>query len=270
MEHAWLTSEVLDEIDGDMLLSAIEGSQSVRSRPQFFLWAQGVLQGVLPHHALLVAMGRLRSGQGRHVEVVGDPLPDARLLDAAWGSAAIDDVLSALVQAWDRNGRLATAYGEGRPVPFAREAHQRLWASLGLGEVIIHGCPGLYNDIATLVCFGGLSRAATRLDLRMASAMAPFIREALTRCHVMPPDRHQQSAAAALSGREREILGWLQRGKTNQEIGVILEISALTVKNHVQRILRKLNVNNRAEAAAQGAMMAFSNQSAELPAGSRR
>ena len=261
MDHAWLTSEVLDDIDGDMLLSAIEGSQTVRSRPQFYLWAQGVLQGVLPHRVLLVAMGRLRSGQERHVEAVGETLPQRHLLDAAWGGSAMDDVLSALIQGWDRGGRTAQGFGGLHPPSFSRKAHVDLWDSLALGEVIVHGCPGLYNDIATLVCFGGLSRAATRLDLRMASAMVPFIREALTRCHAGEKERNSPGTTVALSARELEILVWLQRGKTNQEIGMILEISALTVKNHVQRILRKLNVHNRAEAAAHGAMMAFSNQS---------
>jgi transcriptional regulator EpsA len=265
MDHAWLTSEVLDHIDGDMLLSAIEGSQSVRTRPHFYLWAQGVLQGVLPHRVLLVAMGRLRSGQERHVEAVGEGVPEGRLLDAAWGANAMDDVLSALIQAWDRGGRIAMGYGAERQPHFGRTAHGDLWASLNLGEVIIHGCPGLYNDISTLVCFGGLARPATRLDLRMAGAMVPFIREAMTRCHVGASQGDGTPPPVVLSIREQEILTWLQRGKTNQEIGRILEISALTVKNHVQRILRKLNVHNRAEAAAHGAVMAFSNQSGGKP-----
>jgi len=37
-------------------------------------------------------------------------------------------------------------------------------------------------------------------------------------------------------------------GKSNIEIGTILTISPLTVKNHVQKILRKLNVQNRTQA----------------------
>ena len=38
-------------------------------------------------------------------------------------------------------------------------------------------------------------------------------------------------------------------GKTNWEISSILGISPLTVKNHVQNILRKLDVQNRGQAA---------------------
>ncbi len=51
-----------------------------------------------------------------------------------------------------------------------------------------------------------------------------------------------------LTSREQEILGWIYLGKSNFEIGTILSISPLTVKNHVHKILRKLNVVNRAQA----------------------
>ena len=53
-----------------------------------------------------------------------------------------------------------------------------------------------------------------------------------------------------LSEREAEIIRWVRLGKTNYEIGIILGISAFTVKNHLQRIFRKLDVSNRAQAAA--------------------
>jgi len=51
-----------------------------------------------------------------------------------------------------------------------------------------------------------------------------------------------------LSAREHEILDWVRLGKTNEEIGRILDISAFTVKNHLQRIYRKMDVLNRAQA----------------------
>ena len=50
--------------------------------------------------------------------------------------------------------------------------------------------------------------------------------------------------------REVQILAWVREGKNNQEIGMALGISALTVKNHVQKILRKLGASNRAHAVA--------------------
>ncbi|PCK10024.1 MAG: hypothetical protein COA42_00005 [Alteromonadaceae bacterium] len=52
-----------------------------------------------------------------------------------------------------------------------------------------------------------------------------------------------------LSERESEVLQWVSLGKTNWEIGMILDISMYTVKNHVKNILKKLGVNNRTQAA---------------------
>jgi len=53
-----------------------------------------------------------------------------------------------------------------------------------------------------------------------------------------------------LSSREQEIIDWVCRGGTNAEIATALEISPFTVKNHVQRIFRKIGVSNRTQAAA--------------------
>ncbi|MEU8685542.1 response regulator transcription factor [Streptomyces sp. NPDC048611] len=58
--------------------------------------------------------------------------------------------------------------------------------------------------------------------------------------------------AAALSGlspREREILGLVGAGLTNRQIGKRLYLSEKTVKNHISRLLAKLGVERRIQAA---------------------
>ena len=52
-----------------------------------------------------------------------------------------------------------------------------------------------------------------------------------------------------LTPREREVAVWLAKGKTNLEIGLILQAATRTVEKHVERILAKLGVENRAAAA---------------------
>ncbi len=52
-----------------------------------------------------------------------------------------------------------------------------------------------------------------------------------------------------LTPREVEVLLWVSEGKTNGEIAVILEMSPLTVKTHVERILSKLGCETRTAAA---------------------
>ena len=54
---------------------------------------------------------------------------------------------------------------------------------------------------------------------------------------------------APLSPREMEILECIAKGSSNKEIARELKISDQTVKNHITSILRKLNVNDRTEAA---------------------
>ena len=54
----------------------------------------------------------------------------------------------------------------------------------------------------------------------------------------------------ALTTREMEVLTWIAQGKTNYEIGVILSACTGTICKHVERILRKLCVENRTAAAA--------------------
>ena len=52
----------------------------------------------------------------------------------------------------------------------------------------------------------------------------------------------------SLTEREAEILSLMREGLTNKQIANRLHISVHTVKNHVQKILRKLGANNRAQA----------------------
>jgi DNA-binding CsgD family transcriptional regulator len=59
-----------------------------------------------------------------------------------------------------------------------------------------------------------------------------------------------------LTRREDEVFELLGAGLTNQEIGDRLYISSKTVEHHVGRILSKLQLRNRAEAAAHAARSA--------------
>ena len=58
-----------------------------------------------------------------------------------------------------------------------------------------------------------------------------------------------------LTQREMEVLDFISQGLTNQEIASHLVVEVGTVKNHVHSIIKKLNVNNREEAATYLAFM---------------
>jgi DNA-binding CsgD family transcriptional regulator len=62
-----------------------------------------------------------------------------------------------------------------------------------------------------------------------------------------------------LSPRERDVLALIARGRTNREIGTELFISERTVGVHVGRVLAKLAVSGRVEAAAVAIRLGLAN-----------
>jgi DNA-binding NarL/FixJ family response regulator len=69
--------------------------------------------------------------------------------------------------------------------------------------------------------------------------------EAATGPYMVDPSEH----FVPLSPREMEILQYVTRGMSNKEIALSLGISHQTVKNHMTSILRKLDVEDRTQAA---------------------
>lgn len=63
------------------------------------------------------------------------------------------------------------------------------------------------------------------------------------------PNETEVGLLSRLSGREREVLSWVSRGKTNPQIAGILSISAGTVQKHLEHVYDKLGVRTRAAAA---------------------
>ena len=61
--------------------------------------------------------------------------------------------------------------------------------------------------------------------------------------------RDEDREVSLLSEREKEVLALVAQGNTNKEIASSLIISQNTVRNHVSRILEKLGLTRRSEAA---------------------
>lgn len=66
---------------------------------------------------------------------------------------------------------------------------------------------------------------------------------------VMNRKKEEEDDGIPLTNRELQVLRHVALGLSNREIGSSLGISIETVKEHVQNILRKLDVNDRTQAA---------------------
>src|SRR5205814_6639605 len=121
--------------------------------------------------------------------------------------------------------------------------------------IFAHGTYDVLGKLASFFSFGCRSGSVSQNQLYFIELIAPFIHLAWARIRIDRPTEiagATSAGAGLLTPREQEILKWIHIGKSNIEIGLILSISPLTVKNHVQNILRKLNVQNRTQAVGKG------------------
>ncbi|MGV3583194.1 MAG: XrtB/PEP-CTERM-associated transcriptional regulator EpsA [Methylophilus sp.] len=128
-----------------------------------------------------------------------------------------------------------------------------------LKSFVVHGFGDSRTRISTVVMFGRLScpidaHTAYLLELIMPHLHCALIKVTANRSGMDVVLNHNH-LLKKITKRESEILQWLHMGKTNWEISSILDISPLTVKNHVQNILRKLDVENRGQAAVKAAKL---------------
>lgn len=243
---------ILSKLEQEYVLRAIESSLQVRDARQLFLWAQGQLQALLPH-AMMVCMQfdeheRLLRIEALHASVLGAAALE-RLCHADTGLAPR---IARQCAARQQLPCLGEAGGIALQAPLA--AFQRELDACGYDNILVHGTGRLPGGASVFALFGLPQRPGPR-QAYFLELLLPQLHLALLRTagQGAPPRQAPGARGAAprtLSGREIEILLWLREGKSNAEIGAILGLSALTVKNHLQRVYRTLDVVNRTQAVA--------------------
>lgn len=135
--------------------------------------------------------------------------------------------------------------GAARPdeVPFIAAARE---ADLGEGLAFHLAGPALRTGYAGL----GFGRIRPRLGPAAVAELQAAVQMAhLAYCRVI---EGRSACRSDLSPRERDVLRWIARGKSNGVIADILGISRHTVDTLVGRIFAKLDVSDRTTAAVKG------------------
>ena len=237
----------LDAVELESLMLNVDASLHVCARHQFFAWTQGALQRLIPHELLICAT---RSGDTGSFHV--DSFSTAAIDAARFNELVRHDMslVPHLIHAWEENHRNSVTFENGAGLPAAGAVAREL-ARIGASDIIAHGTYGTSGQLESFFIFACRSGAISARQRYLAELVVPFLHAAWVRMQVSRPAESSAAKPATervLTVREKEILEWIYHGKSNIEIGMILQISPLTVKNHVQKILRKLSVLNRTQA----------------------
>lgn len=239
----------LHPLELESLVLNMEASLRVHARHQFFTWTQGLLQNLLKHELLICA---LRNAEPMSFQV--ESFTTSPLEPAPFGELFRQDtsVVPHLIKTWEENYFQPVMFETGDADRFGHSAFARELNRIGAGAVLAHGTYDMSGRPASFFTFACQSGTLGPRQACFVELVVPFLHLAWVRTQINRPAASpgvNSPQANLLTVREREILKWIHLGKSNIEIGIILKISSLTVKNHVQKILRKLNVQNRTQAA---------------------
>lgn len=240
----------------EIFLRVVQESLAVDCHLQLLLWLQGAFQHLLPHDALISVAGSTAIRRAKIDTVSG--LTGVR----TFGCVNCDHQLvpDELFERWKGNGRKVLSAGGSVANLLGHCCDCHVASTLrDMRDALVHGLRDERSggDILYVVVaqrdFSQRQRTLFAMLLpvidfacRRVAPLAAPIRE----LRVLDTNLLEPREDAGISVREQEILSWVRAGKTNYEIGQILNISAFTVKNHLQRIYRKIDVINRAQAVA--------------------
>ena len=247
-------SAATDFLQIESIVLNLDASLRVHARAHFFSWTQGLLQSLIRHELLICALCHGKPPAFRadgFSMTTPDPstFSDMFLRDAA--------VAPTLLKAWEERRYqpviidCSPANPAGTSLPLGNGAFTREIERLGASQLLVHGVHDADGRALSMFIFACRPASVGPRQAYLAQLLAPSLHAAWVRTQLQ---RRAESGGERAQGgniltvRELDILKWIYLGKSNFEIGAILKISPLTVKNHVQKILRKLNVVNRTQA----------------------
>jgi transcriptional regulator EpsA len=242
--------------EGARFLRIVSECGRIRRHCDIYRWLAADVQYFLPHEILLSAWGDFDEWKLK-LDLVS-ALPGLRTNRA--GHCGLEALARRAYARWCDAGRepliMEFTGTDAEHQACACPVHSAL---RGMRHMLVHGVHdkrsgsgALYIALACEPIDRGQnsSRFLAMVDPLVAQMDAAFRRvPALSPAEVSCAPE-SGSEVLELSEREVEVLESLRRGKTNLDIAVALNISPFTVKNHVQRIFRKIGVRNRTQAAA--------------------
>lgn len=252
--------------ESGLFMEIFQASLRIHHRDQLFSWLQGSFQYLLPHEVMVCGM-RFQHQSSLHF----DSFISTRYVKQQHVQLATqhdEALIQRVIMAW-RHCRcpilIADGLGMGNfgsyHVPFSERPGAL--QELELNNIAAHGVCSVDGDMLSFFSFSRMPGLPGVRHAYLLQLLVPHLHAVLNRImasHYMRdksgPKRQAGGVPSnAITRREHEVMRWMNGGKTNLEIAAILNISPLTVKNHVHNILGKLGVQNRSNACIKASQL---------------
>ena len=243
-----------------VFMDVISDSLRVSHRQHLFTWLQGELQYLLGHEVMLCGVKTPHSDD-YHYEY----FTSTRYFNEVQFSEVIEQksgLVSQVVNLWKDTRTPLYVNNHHKSSNHANYAianfDEAVLKNSELKNFVAHGYVDSNDEISSVVIFARLHNQPSSTDAHILELIMPHLHSALIRVTSSASNvaaKSNNCVASAMTKRESEILQWIHMGKSNWEISIILDISSLTVKNHLQKIFRKLDVQNRSQAAVKAAKL---------------
>jgi transcriptional regulator EpsA len=244
----------------DMVTESIE----IKTQAEFFAWVRGALQNFLPHEVMIAAWGDFALGI-IYFDVISS-IPDIH--SEMMREDGMVPFLKRLYSYWMSKDRTPSHLRADQGLIRCRDIQDaQLKASMqNMKSALIHAIKDVRGGSDSFYVLLSSDTDISSARNKNFHQLLPYIDTTLRQIEHFPAHVSEEDAEPdenlinvsrlsiegklKLSDRETEIMAWVCAGKTNPEIGLILDISQFTVKNHLQRIFKKLDVVNRSQAVA--------------------
>lgn len=234
----------LSEEEQSRLIGAIETAVEVRRKEQFYSWMRGPFRALLPHESV-VCMELGSGSAARQVACLHHNLVDAGMTELLCHPKL--GLAARLVKRFPGRTQLCRSF-EAEALDGLLDVESRAFGQLR--NAVLHRTKFLSGAAYSIVLVNVADDCVDRCQ-HVFRLLSMHLKMALSRA--IAENEHRGSTA--MTERELQILRCMASGMSNREISVALSFNSLTLKHHIAKIYRKLDVQNRTDAVAQVARL---------------
>ncbi|MGZ3158064.1 MAG: helix-turn-helix transcriptional regulator [Burkholderiaceae bacterium] len=240
-------------IDPTILLNIFERSTEVQDPDAFLGLINNNVQAVMHQEIMVCGVGGMSPNGNYAHKILEHGYPEQYFHDLATPDGRVD---SPLMRHW-RDTLAPVIFQSGRDDAEYPQDWVTIFNKYDLRNTAAHGVLDVQRNFATYFIFSRIPGEIGEREIYLLKMLTPHLHLALVRALVTVQEFTWLSGTPheALSERQKEILHWIDEGKTNWEIAQILGMTEKNVKYHIEQIFLKLKVTNRNKAVAKAMLL---------------